>query len=233
MEDDNIFIFLLCSGLKSFDKCYLAGWQDGGRLYFSVGQAFCKSKCICSSCEFLFCPHPLLYQGLSAVRIMHVPFCPCPRSFSSSLLSNTVLLLPPPPFPLSHTGMLRPLLPHKTIRKTGTEQRSGCHHAALPTVSVNQMQCVTWIWKSEDQTHCKAFLPLSDMENTYCNHTNPVCPLSFGWTLEFDHITRGLLHSPWLFHEICTLLPCPLLLLVASPNSLSFSADAFADPTFP
>lgn len=99
MEDDNIFIFLLCSGLKSFDKCYLAGWQDGGRLYFSVGQAFCKSKCICSSCEFLFCPRPLLYQGLSAVHIMHVPFCPCPRSFSSSLLSNIVLLVPPPPCP--------------------------------------------------------------------------------------------------------------------------------------
>lgn len=175
-------------------------------------------SCSYHACSFLSLPSLLFF--LSAQQ--HSP-----------ISSPTTLPIPGFPFPLSHTGMLRPLLPHKAIRKTGTEQRSGCHHAALPTVSVNQMQCVTWVWKSEDQTHCKAFLPLSDMENTYCNHTNPVCPLSFGWTLEFDHITRGLLHSPWLFHEICTLLPCPLLLLVASPNSLSFSADAFADPTFP
>lgn len=65
---------------------------------------------------------------------------------------------------------------HKTIRKTGIEQRSGRHHAALPTVPVNQLQCVTWVWKSEDQTHCKAFLPLSDMENIYCNYTNSMSP---------------------------------------------------------
>lgn len=182
MEDDNIFIFLLCSGLKSFNKCYLAGWQDGGRLYFSVGQAFCKSKCICSSCEFLFCPHPLPYQGLSAAHIMHIPFCPCPHSFSSCLLTNIVLLLPPP---LTHDWVSFPSVPHKhaqatflhkTIRKTGIEQRSGRHHAALPTVPVNQLQCVTWVWKSEDQTHCKAFLPLSDMENIYCNYTNSMSP---------------------------------------------------------
>lgn len=86
------------------------------------------------------------------------------------------------------------------------------HHPALATGSVKSTAvCYMGLSAREDQTHCKTSLPLSlsTVENAYCNHTSPVCPLSLGWTLEFDHILEVLyspfsLPIPW---ALCTRLP--------------------------
>lgn len=166
MEDDNIFIFLLCSGPKSFDKCYLAGWHDGGKLYFSVGQALCKPKRIRSSQgTFLFCPHPLPLQCPTATLhcdpprppITHVPFCPAPHRFSYYLPMTVALPLAGSSLPLPHASILGPPLPtqgqwENWDRAEVRMLRPGGpgHHPALATASVtSQLQRVTWVWVPE------------------------------------------------------------------------------------
>jgi len=197
MEDDNIFIFLLCSGPQSFDKCYLAGWQDGGKSYFSVGQALCKPECICSSLgTFLFCPHPPPLQCPSAApycvpQALHhtITVCPGPHLFCYYLSMNMVLPLPHLPAPGWVPFSPAPCKYAWSTPSTQGQQETwdraevkmlrpgGPGHNTAPANALvkSTAMCYMGLGAKEDQTHCKTSLPLcqSTVENAYCKHTSP------------------------------------------------------------
>lgn len=123
-------------------------------VFFLLRARFCS---VSNPCHFSV-PQPLL-AVTPRPCITHVPFCPglhlifycLPVSMASS---PTILPLSGLPSPRPMQSVPGPSLPHKTLKRTGTEQRSGSSGQEVPEVTRCIASCVSicYLWKMPTAT---------------------------------------------------------------------------------